>query len=147
VGPALGGLIAGSDPTAATVARPAFVAAALSAAAFVGTLLFLRESLSAAHAAPRRASRWRLAQDALGRPALRQLILLLFITLVAFAGMETTFALWAERGFGWGPREVGGIFFFVGIVLILVQGGLIGRLTKRFGEARLLVAGSLLILV
>src|SRR5215813_4693934 len=54
VGPALGGLIAGSDPTTAAVARPAFVAAALSAAAFVGTLLFLRESLSAAHAAPRR---------------------------------------------------------------------------------------------
>src|SRR5262249_44791227 len=99
------------------------------------------------HAAPRRPSRWRLAQDAFGQPALRQLILLLFVTLVAFAGMETTFALWAEGGFGWGPREVGGIFFFVGIVLILVQGGLIGRLTKRFGEARLLVAGSLLILL
>jgi DHA1 family tetracycline resistance protein-like MFS transporter len=145
VGPALGGLIAGSDPTAASVARPAFVAAGLSAVAFIGTLVFLRESLAAAHGMARRPSRWRLAQDAFGRPALRQLILVLFVTLTAFAGMETTFALWAEGAFGWGPRQVGGIFFFVGIVLILVQGGLIGRLTKRFGEARLLLAGSLAI--
>src|SRR5882672_11395357 len=120
VGPAIGGLIA-------------------------GTLIFLRESLTADRHARPRPSRWRLAQDAFGRPALRQLLLLLFITLVAFAGMETTFALWAEGAFGWGPRQVGGIFFFVGIVLILVQGGLIGRLTKRFGEARLLLAGSLAI--
>src|SRR5258706_6118194 len=145
VGPAIGGLIAGSDPTAAAVARPAFVAAALSPLAFAGTLIFLRESLTADRHARPRPSRWRLAQDAFGRPALRQLLLLLFITLVAFAGMETTFALWAEGAFGWGPRQVGGIFFFVGIVLILVQGGLIGRLTKRFGEARLLLAGSLAI--
>jgi DHA1 family tetracycline resistance protein-like MFS transporter len=148
VGPAIGGLLAGSDPTASAVARPAFVAAGLSAVAFIGTAIFLRESLAAAaHDAPKRPSRWRLARDAFGRPALRQLIVLLFVTLTAFAGMETTFAMWAEGAFGWGPRQVGGIFFFVGIVLILVQGGLIGRLTRRFGEARLLLAGSLAIAV
>jgi DHA1 family tetracycline resistance protein-like MFS transporter len=59
--------------------------------------------------------------------------------------METTFALWAQAGFGWGPREVGWVFFLVGMVLILVQGGLIGRLTQRFGEARLVVAATALI--
>src|SRR5258707_864961 len=71
----------------------------------------------------------------------------LWMPLPAFAGRETPFALWAEGAFGWGPRQVGGIFFFVGIVLILVQGGLIGRLPRRFGEARLLLAGSLAIAV
>jgi MFS family permease len=37
------------------------------------------------------------------------------------------------------------VFFLVGMVLILVQGGLIGRLTQRFGEARLVVAATALI--
>jgi DHA1 family tetracycline resistance protein-like MFS transporter len=37
---------------------------------------------------------------------------------------------------------VGAIFFYIGVVLVLVQGGLIGRLTKRYGEARLVVGGA-----
>ena len=147
IGPALGGLIAGADPTAAAVALPAFVAAALSATAFVGTLVFLRESLPAGAARLPRPSRWRMAQAAFGRPDLRRLVLLLFITVTVFAGMETTFALWANRAFGWGPRQVGAMFFFLGMVMIVIQGGLIGRLSRRFGEARLLVAGSLAFVV
>jgi DHA1 family tetracycline resistance protein-like MFS transporter len=59
--------------------------------------------------------------------------------------METTFALWAHEGFGWGPMQVGGIFFYVGVLLVAVQGGLIGKLSKRFGEANLVFAGSILI--
>jgi MFS family permease len=145
VGPALGGLLAGDARTATSVALPAFVAAGLSAAAWLATLIFLPESLKPGDLPEARAGRLQLAREAFGRPALRRLILLLFLTLTAFAGMETTFALWAQAGFGWGPREVGWVFFLVGMVLILVQGGLIGRLTQRFGEARLVVAGTALI--
>jgi DHA1 family tetracycline resistance protein-like MFS transporter len=146
VGPALGGLVAGSNPDAAALAWPAFVAAALSALAFVVAFLLLKESLpDASRRAPARPSRWRVAQDVLTRPALRQLILLLFITITAFAGMETTFALWAHSAFGWGPREVGYNFLFVGLVLVVVQGFLIGPLTRRFGETRLVLGGAGLI--
>jgi len=143
VGPALGGLVAGSDPTAAALARPAFLAAALSAAAFIVALVKLEESLpSASRVAPRRPSRWRVAREALHRPVLRLLILLGFVTTTAFAGMETTFALWARDALSWGPREVGYNFLYVGLVLVVVQGMLIGKLTQRFGEARLVLAGA-----
>ncbi len=71
--------------------------------------------------------------------------MLFFVTISAFAGMETTFALWANRSFGWGPEQVGWIFFYVGIVLAALQGGLIGRLARRFGEARLVTAGAAII--
>jgi DHA1 family tetracycline resistance protein-like MFS transporter len=145
VGPALGGLLAGNAVTAASAALPAFAAAALSAVAWLTTLLLLPESLKPGEVPAERPGRLRLAREAFGQPVLRRLILLLFLTLTAFAGMETTFALWAQAGFGWGPSEVGWIFFLVGMVLILVQGGLIGRLTQRFGEARLVVAGTALI--
>ncbi len=143
IGPAIGGLVAGDQPTATALAWPAFLAAGLSALAFVLALLRLKESLPAAarHAAER-PGRWRMAQEAWDRQALRRLLLLLFITVSAFAGMETTFALWANSAFGWGPHQVGYLFFFVGLVLVAVQGGLIRRLARRFGEARLVIAGA-----
>ena len=143
IGPALGGLVAGSNPTAAALARPAFLAAGLSALAFVVALARLKESLPpAAQNAPPRPGRWQMTQNVMARPPLRRLILLLFITVTAFAGMETTFALWANSAFGWGPREVGYNFLYVGLVLVAVQGGLIGRLSQRLGEARLVLAGA-----
>jgi DHA1 family tetracycline resistance protein-like MFS transporter len=146
IGPAIGGLLAGSDPTAAALARPAFAAAGLSAIAFVLTLVLLKESLppEARHAPPR-PGRWMLAKSAFNRPVLGLLLLLLFLAIAAFAGMETTFALWANRAFGWGPMQIGWIFFYVGVLLAAMQGGLIGKLAKRFGEARLVTAGSAII--
>jgi MFS transporter, DHA1 family, tetracycline resistance protein len=146
LGPALGGLVASTDPGAAVSSRPAFLAAALSATAFVLVLVRLKESLSpATRAAPSRVSRWQAAQDVLRRITLRPLILLLFVTVAAFAAMETTFALWANSAYGWGPAQIGYVFLYVGVVLVIVQGALIGRLSRRFGEARLVAAGATLI--
>jgi DHA1 family tetracycline resistance protein-like MFS transporter len=142
LGPAIGGALAGADPNAPDVHLPFLLGAGLSALAFLGTLLFLKESLDPA---TRRApTKGRLAAIAavFGRPRLRLLILLYFVVIFAFAGMETTFAMWAKRQFGWGPEPVGYLFAFVGILSATMQGGLIGRLTKRFGEERVVVAGN-----
>jgi MFS transporter, DHA1 family, tetracycline resistance protein len=144
IGPALGGLVAGSNPDA--VARPAFLAAGLSSVAFLITLARLKESLPAeSRRAQNRPGRFALAKSAFGRPVLGQLILLFFVSMCAFAGMEATFALWANKSFGWGPLQVGWLFFYIGLVLAALQGGLIGQLSRRFGEARLVTAGALTI--
>jgi DHA1 family tetracycline resistance protein-like MFS transporter len=148
VGPAIGGQLAGGDPSALTVALPAYAAAGFSALALVLAIARLKESLTAerrAEAARHRTGRIAQIRDALGRPNLRRLMILFFTTTFAFAGMEATFALWALARFTWGPRQVGELFAMVGIVLVLIQGGLIGRLTKRFGEARMLRAGTITI--
>jgi DHA1 family tetracycline resistance protein-like MFS transporter len=142
LGPWLGGVVAGRDPTPEDLQRPAFLAAALSALAFFLVLALLKESLPQSGARTPRASRWDLARSSMGRPMLRLLILLFFAITAAFAGMETTFALWTKEAFGWGPEQVGWLFFFVGCVLILVQGVLIGPLSRRLGEARLVLIGS-----
>ena len=141
IGPALGGVLAGADPTAPDVAAPAFIAASLSAVAFCATLVFLQESLSPASRGLVRVARRVAVTRALRRPALRRLLLILFVVGFAFAGMETTFALWASRQFGWGAAQVGYILTYIGISSAVVQGGLIGRLSKHFGEERLLAAG------
>jgi len=148
IGPAFGGLLAGSNPNAAALSRPAFAAAALSALALILAFILLKESLAPElRGLANRPGRLALAKDAFGRPLLRQLILLYFLTTCAFAGLESTFAIWANSVFGWGPLQIGWIFFFVGIVLVLVQGGLIGRLSRRFGEARLTTFGAILLVL
>jgi DHA1 family tetracycline resistance protein-like MFS transporter len=142
IGPALGGLLAGPDPDSPALSAPAFLGAGLSALAFLGAVVFLKESLPAAARRAARKSRLVAVADALRRPSLRFLLLVFFGIIFAFAGMETTFALWALDKFGWGPRQISFIFTYVGVLSAVIQGGLIGRLSRRFGEERLLVAGT-----
>src|SRR3984893_14301439 len=146
IGPALGGLIAGNDQATADTVTPAWVAAGLSVLALCGVLLLLPESLPA-NLRDRAAGRSRVGavMDVLSRPILSRLILIFFLVILAFAGMESTFALWAIGQFGWGPRQVGYVFAYVGLLSAVLQGGLIGHLARRFGEERLLLGGLTLI--
>ena len=59
----------------------------------------------------------------------------------AFAGFEATFSLFGERRFQLTEGSAAAVFLVVGVMLVVVQGGLIGPLTKAFGSERLLTAG------
>jgi MFS family permease len=146
IGPALGGLLAGNDPASADLAMPAWVAAGLSGMALLGVMFVLPESrpLEARQNMPAR-GRLGAVLGALRRPILSRLILIFFLVILAFSGMESTFALWAMRQFGWGPSQVAYVFAYVGLLSAVLQGGLIGRLSRRFGEERLLLVGLALI--
>ena len=50
--------------------------------------------------------------------------------------------MWSRRQFGWGPEQNGYLFAFVGLLSAAIQGGLVGRLARRFGEARLIIQGA-----
>jgi MFS transporter, DHA1 family, tetracycline resistance protein len=146
IGPALGGLLAGNDPVAADLETPAWVAAGLSALALLGVALLLPESLPADRregASP--PGRVGAVLNVLRRPVLSRLILVNFLVILAFAGMQSVFAIWAMPQLGWGPAQVGYVFAYVGLVSAVLQGGLIGRLTRYFGEERLLLSGLALI--
>ena len=141
-GPALGGFLAGNNPATANLAAPAWVAAGMSFAAFCGVLFVLRES----HPRERRGqtqpqSRMSLILGALRRPVLSRLIAIFFLVILAFAAMESIFALWALRQLDWGPEKVGYVFAYLGLLSAIMQGGLTRRLTKRYGEERLLLCG------
>lgn len=149
LGPVIGGLLAGSTMTDAALARPAYMAAALSSLAMLGVIFRLPESLTAerraALAANPRLSRLTAARNVLQNPDLQRLVLTFFIVTIAMGLMETSFTIWVNGTFGWGPKQVGLVFAGIGIVLAVVQGGLIGRLTNRFGEMALVIAGSVLL--
>ena len=59
----------------------------------------------------------------------------------AFAGFEATFALFGERRFDLTEGSAAAVFLVVGVMLVIVQGVLIGPLTKSFGSPRLLSSG------
>jgi MFS transporter, DHA1 family, tetracycline resistance protein len=140
IGPVVGGIVAGSNIRTADLETPGLIAAVLSATAFLAIIVLLPESLNVGSKWVRR-GRIAAARAALAQPALTWLLLIFFLVILAFSGMETTFAWWAIAQFGWGPRPTGFVFCYVGLLSALMQGGLIGPLTRRFGEERLMLGG------
>ncbi|HEY6173058.1 MAG TPA: MFS transporter [Kofleriaceae bacterium] len=81
------------------------------------------------------------------RPGLGSLYLQFFLFTFSFSAFMGGFALFARSRFGWTAREVGFLFTYSGFLGIILQGGLIGRLVKRFGEPQLAVAAFAAIVV
>lgn len=142
-GPAVGGLFAGGDPAHPAFAVPFVIAAALSGLAFVMALVTVRESLAAEQRA-RLPAGGRLAAFlvAVRRPRLGLLLGLLSMTPFAFSATESTFVLWSERALGWGPAQNGGVYSFLGLVAVLVQGLAVGRIVHSLGERGAVIAGA-----
>ena len=89
---------------------------------------------------------WRLYVEYFRRPGLAPLLVQFFLFQFAFSCFTQNFLLFAERrfthhGHPWGPSEVGWLFAYTGMLGVIIQGGLIGRLVKKFGEARLVAFG------
>lgn len=80
-------------------------------------------------------------RDAARDRAVAGLMVLFFLVILAFSNMEATLGLFVESEYGWGFFETAGLFTFLGVVMVIVQGGLLGGLVQRFGERRLVFAG------
>ncbi len=68
---------------------------------------------------------------------------LFFLMFLAMTNMQVALALLAKERFGWGPKEVGAGFSVFGVMTLIIQGLLIGRLVKVFRPVRLASAGGL----
>jgi multidrug resistance protein len=81
----------------------------------------------------------------LRNPTVARLVVINLLFTVAFSAMEAVFPLFTQHSFGWKAIQNGYIFTFAGIVIVLMQGGLVGRLVKRWGERSLLIAGLVML--
>jgi multidrug resistance protein len=140
-GPALGGVLSRIGPS-----TPMWCASALCFANFLAAWALLPESRTPA---PHAETLGRLAafRRAVGHPQLLLLLALYFVVTVSFSGFEATFALFTERRFGFTAATIGLVFTFIGVILAVVQGVLVGRVVKRVGEARVIAAATLLIAI
>ena len=73
--------------------------------------------------------------------ATRRTNLTYLIYMLAFSGMEFTLTFLAVERFHFSPAQNGGMFVYIGLILIFVQGGIVRLLAPRLGEKRLALAG------
>ncbi len=138
-GPALG---AGLSPFGFGTA--AYVAAALAAGNLVFAFFKLSESKPVAGVEESAAISWKDYRAAIQTPAMSRILSVRFLTMFAFVAMETTFALFGKEEFGLTAVELGIVFAFIGLVMIAVQGGLIGKLTDIADERTVASAGVII---
>jgi DHA1 family tetracycline resistance protein-like MFS transporter len=121
------------------LAAPGYAAAGLSLLNLVAAWFILPEP--AQRTVARHRPRFEALSGELRHPGIRRLLLTSFIAILAFASLEATFSLFAKDVYQLDQAHVGYVFAYIGVLAVVMQGGLIGPLTRRFGEARLLVAG------
>lgn len=67
-------------------------------------------------------------------PAIRRTNLTYLIYMLAFSGMEFTLTFLAVERFAFTPAKNGLMFVYIGFILILVQGGIVRRLSGKVSE-------------
>jgi MFS family permease len=150
IGPSLTGFLSAKYG----MTTPIYLAAVMSATSILCTATLLKGGQQSHHAFDDReaALRWRTYAKYFGRPGLRERLLQFLFFITSFSLFISGFALFAERRFTYqghpfGPREIGYVFGYVGFLGIILQGGLIGRLVKRFGESMLVAAGFIALVI
>ena len=140
-GPAIGGILSRWG-----IHVPFFFAAGLCFANAVLLYFTLPETITRDHPARHSAARGRGLQQlisSLKQPQLAFVMTIYFLFIVAFSIMTSTFAFYTMFRFGYDAQHTGYLFAYVGIIAVIIQGGFIGRLVKRFGEMPLVIVGAL----
>jgi DHA1 family tetracycline resistance protein-like MFS transporter len=139
IGPASGGLLSQFG-----FSIPAFVAAGLVAINLFLVAIWLPESLTKEKRMQidSRQSAFSVSAllKALRRPFSGSLLITRFFFGLAFSIFQTIFALYALRRFELGATETGFILTYVGVLSVIVQAGVVGRLSKRFRDDVLIFA-------
>lgn len=143
VGPVTGGLLA-----EISYATPAWLGAGLALLNMLAVALFLPESLTAevrAKMAVKKRAIFDVAgfRHALSHPRVGPVLTVRTATGISFAIFETMFALWAITSLGFKPSQTGIFLGYLGISSAIIQGGFMGRLTRRFSDDTLLMTAIL----
>jgi len=78
-------------------------------------------------------------------PGVTRTNMVYFIFLVAFAGMEFTLTFLAKDRLEYTRHEMMWIFIFVGLIIALVQGGIVRRMAPKMGEKKVALYGLILL--
>lgn len=132
---------------------PAFAAAVCSLLSILLTAFWLQETLPeekrrSHHAEGKRPSlQIRDMFAALRHPTIGLLLLLMFGQQLAFGGFEQILALFTLNRLGLNASGNALVFIYVGIIVVAVQGGLIGKWSRKYGDRRLVYGGLALLAI
>lgn len=142
LGPAIGGILSKYGHSV-----PFFFAGGLAFANAIALYFFLPESLkkNAADATNRRVNRFAEIFESLGDPSFRTVTIIYFLVVMGFTVMTTSFSLYTMKRFGYDAEQNGYLFVYIGVLAVILQGGLFGKLSAWIGEAKLVVFGCLML--
>jgi DHA1 family tetracycline resistance protein-like MFS transporter len=148
IGPFLGGELGRFHVIGHQGTLPAFFSAALSVVNLIFALRFLPESLPKENRQTQVRKRGLIDLQALREtsryPGVALLLVVAASSIFWFAGVQAIFRLFTLDAFAMSVEGTGRVLGFVGLISLIVQGGLIGRLNRRFGEIRLLAVALVL---
>ncbi len=139
VGPAISGFLSHWG-----YAVPIYGSAAASLLSILGTIFLLPKTTpvkTAEIGAKVSVFQWKVYRELIGRPNLTPFLIQFFCFFVSFSLFFSGFPLFAEQRLGYGPREVGFVFAYTGLLGMIIQGGLLGKWVKRWGELPLVQYG------
>ncbi len=141
IGPAIGGFLSTYGFSAA-----GFAAAVLALLNLVFAFFFLPESKVHTNERVEEGISSRLdgLRNALSKPLMNSVLAILFIMSLAFSAFPVIMPLLAISFFGLSSYEISFFFVYIGLVQIVFQGLIVGRLANRAGEEKLIAFGSLL---
>ncbi|MBK8615596.1 MAG: MFS transporter [Anaerolineales bacterium] len=143
IGPVTGGLLSQWG-----YAVPAFAAAAISFINLILIYAWLPESLTEDKRSQMTEKRPAVTLNALivafKRPFTGSILITRFFFGLAFAIFQTIFSLYALAKFNLTARDTGFVLTYVGVLSVIVQGFLVGRLTNRFREDLLITVSVVL---
>jgi len=144
IGPALGGLLSNISYSV-----PAFVASALSFINLILIAFWLPESLTSekrAHLTEKKpALSLSALLEALKHPLTGPLLITRFLYSLAFVILQSIFSLFALKRFGMSVVATGFVLTYVGVVSVVTQAWLIGKLSQRFQDVVLIQGGLILL--
>jgi DHA1 family tetracycline resistance protein-like MFS transporter len=123
---------------------PAFIAAAFSALSIVLSWFWLQETHQPGTASTGRARApfsFAAMLRALTLPQIGLLLVLLFAQQIAFGGFEQLLALFTLTRLGMDAADNALVFVFVGLIVVAIQGGLLGRWSRKWGDRKLIYLG------
>jgi DHA1 family tetracycline resistance protein-like MFS transporter len=125
---------------------PFFIAGGLSLVNAIAVFFILPESLTPEMRArlPERKGRIAEILSALGNREFREVNIVYFLLVTAFSIMTYAFVLYTAHRFGFTVEQNGYLFAFVGLIAVIVQGVLTGKLVAVFGESKLALGGCLI---
>jgi len=139
LGPLIGGALGHAD-----LRLPLFAAAGMCSVNWLYGLLVLPESLPPERRRPFGQARLNPLAALAGLAHLKgvgSLVVALAFNVFPQLMLQFTWVLYTNFKFGWGTLESGLSLFLVGVVTVIVQGGLLGRLLSALGERRLILSG------
>lgn len=137
LGPAIGGIFSKNS-----LSLPFFIAGISSFVTFLLVLFVLKESLTPEQRGKTEAEKISVIKQ-LQEPTGILYFLQLFVSL-SLSGLEATFAYFVAKTAGLDTVELGYLFMIMGFAGALVQGGLVGVLTRRYGESFVIQLGIII---